>query len=212
MAITKQFSTGGSGVSANYDYFDIAEGTAYNHYKGFCLKTSAATTYKLTTSSSIYSESLVDNQAPGQADYTDNTNIEFNFDVQFNLPKTIANAPCYINIPIKQLSPGSINTLYCKVRVLHYDGSTETVIGAETTTATNTADNTTTYHTFTIPITLTERHFKAGEILRLEIVTYPSGVAGGESYTMYFDPTGAALDTDDIRRLSFFVPFKIDVA
>lgn len=96
--------------------------------------------------------------------------LEKNFDYQFKVPQKVE-GKAYVRVVFFAQATGT-QTVDCtlKIRILHYDGSTETLIGTQQTTqtVTITTDSAIRYSMATLAFDL-DRMFKVDEILRVEI-------------------------------------------
>ncbi len=218
MAIPTIFTNKGGEKLATYDFYDLAEGTGIVKFYGYCLDTGSGTkAYRLTTNSSIYSASGGSNdQQFGLTRWTETAassgSREVNFDITFNKPQNIrgsvrANIQSHIQIN----NPGS--TIYLQLRLLKWDGTTETAISSQITTETLTKVAGAIAPFFVVEIPLTElTHFKAGETFRMELIQNFSLSSGSTLHYLYHSPAqqtgGGEIDTD---QLIVMVPFVIDV-
>tara|TARA_Y100000310_G_C20657786_1_gene802932 strand:- start:208 stop:798 length:591 start_codon:yes stop_codon:yes gene_type:complete len=137
------------------------------------------------------------------------SNVDINFDWEFKVPATVAANNCIINVTVH--AQNTVNTTLTYT-IYHYDGATETSLGTATGAAHLGAaadedwrDN--------IKIALTQKHFKVGDILRLNIV-----VAGDDFATKWFyHDAGTALTVavDNGRTcgtdLTCDIPFKVQI-
>ena len=96
---------------------------------------------------------------------------EDNFDFTFNLPVTIK-GDLYLTLTYfaRAIATQSADC-FLKIRVMHFDGSTETVIGTQQTTdtITQTVDSTFLWQRTTLLFDLTRKFFARGDKLRVEI-------------------------------------------
>lgn len=96
--------------------------------------------------------------------------LEKNFDYQFKVPQKVE-GKAYVRVVFFAQATAT-QTVDCtlKIRILHYDGSTETLIGTQQTThtVTITTDSATRYSMATLSFDL-DRAFKIDEKLRVEI-------------------------------------------
>lgn len=143
---------------------------------------------------------------------------ELDVDIEFNQPQTIKGkafvaASYFAN---GGNGVGSAST-FLKVRLFHFDGTTETEIGTQQTTDTVTRNTAgVSYLRDLVVFDVSQKHFKIGEKFRLNIELWGS-VGTNCSVGLYHDPknrdvTGAtkfgeALPTD----LKCVVPFKIEL-
>ena len=188
----------------SYPYSDIREGTGIVRFRGVRLQidnNSANDVYSLVTDSGIVSVK------DGATVVTSGSSLDF--DVTFNTPKII-DGNCIIYIPIYWTTAGAAATITPKVTVIHYDGSSETTLLAQTTFQTGTG-SIATADEWGLRVDIPRTHFKICETLRFTIEFATGGAAAtyylfhipGASSTTYFPLGGGAL--------SFFVPFRLDL-
>ena len=100
---------------------------------------------------------------------------------------------------------------YLKVQVIHYDGSTETVIGTQVQTATLVnAGNTDPSETRTTILFAVDRRFKRGEILRVNIEHWVKSANVNGFMGTYHDPENTEdADVDFDTTLIAEIPFEV---
>lgn len=198
---------------ASYDYFDVASGTGVvNFYGG---NTSGG---YILAKGTFYSCPVITRAMITTANYV--KEIDVNFDVEFNLPRTIS-GKTIVNVPIGVYSgavgPTTLDA-YSIVKVIHYDGSTPTTLAtsANGTVLTYTGGVGGKYGTNALEVDITEKHFKRGEILRLTVEVWARDSASTQNVLLGHDPKDRGtsnFDTYDFGTantiLSFQVPFKI---
>lgn len=167
-SIPQQYS-GQSDTIASYSYTDIAEGTGYSMFYLCGALDSSGATYFLTGNSGLtYAMRTIGTGGFSETTYK-------NFDVTFNLPRTIK-GKLYLS---GQIDIGGTDGAVT-ARPYHYDGSTETALGAEVTTGTTSSSD----DLYCIEWDVSKKRFKKGEILRLKVKTSDAGVS------ISIDPTG----------------------
>lgn len=182
----------------SYPYQDIAEGTGIVKYTLARIQTdssSANDRYLLTAQSGLVSAEVVAGQPRTQL-----TNpMEFNFDIDYNTPKIVSGD---IYAIISYEITGSATTT--KLRILKWDGSTETELAAQVTyqATSSTSGN----YVVPVLIAVPTTKFKIGESLRLELVT-----SGGTNAYLQHDPTASISSTKSGGATLFYVPYKISV-
>jgi len=169
----------------SYSWTDLDSGTGYVDYFLLGTKNTSGETVLLTPSSSVVG--FWDSQGNGF-----NETTYHNFDVTFNHPRTIKGR-AYFSGQMFDLDNNSKVT----AKLIHYDGSTETVIGAETVTF-EIANGT---YNFCLCWDVSQTLFKKGETLRLAVKV------GQDGCEICIDPTGT---TPAIKPARLSVPFKID--
>lgn len=201
---------------ASYNYTDIAEGTGIIQFYGTEVETGAASVdYKLVTNSGFYSSGY--GMAEGTTQHDTEPVWEQDFDITFNLPKRIK-GNCYIQVPMYVAGD---KDAYIKCTIIHYDGSSETTIGTQTQSSTLSTDAAAKQMIFSMVIPVnTLTHFKKDETLRLNIELWCDGGAGAGDFwrlghspvgTQVKDSGGSTRFSDIPTRLSFFVPFILDI-
>ena len=204
--LAKKYQTQSSAI-ATYDYTDIAEGTGISAFYGG--NASGSTAWILTGNTSLYS-------ATG---FTVLNGFDQNFDVPFNMPKSIK-GELLLQVPISLYAdPTYSSTGYIVAKVVHYDGTTETIIGGPVTSPSKTNGGSGAWGgaMLVLKMTIARKHFKKGDILRLNIVGTQSGT-GTDQGVIGHSPIGtqstssgegfAGLGTS---RISMFVPFELDL-
>lgn len=170
---------------ASYNYTDIDSGSGYVTYYLMRVNTSGSDKYLLTPTSS----------SAGALDSNGNSfqaTTYVNFDITFNIPRVVKGA-AYLSGEVYHPSDDGkiIASLY------HYDGSTETEIGEETTSVTITEDQ-----PYCIAFDVSETKFKKGDTLRLKLKVSASQIR------LSVDPSGTVYGILPSRLV---VPFKIDL-
>ena len=187
---------------ANYDYFDIAEGTGMQLF--YAAATGNATTGYILTGNQVYSTSVE----------TFHSSLDVNnFDTfVFNTPK-IVGGTALVTFSIC-ISGAYSSAFEFTTSVQKWDGSTATTLGTASTGIGSGADLS--KRTYLIQIPITKTAFKAGEMLRLSL----SGAVAGASYYYFgWDPmnrdgTFILPSTDNpatTTQLKVWVPFVLDL-
>lgn len=199
MGIPDALDDGGERTSINYNYTDTSNGTGIEIYYG----AKGDNGEYLTLTSAIPSEEIT----TFIEDQTITTSFvklfDIDFDIVFNLPKNLkGNVIVSVPMGISATSAGAGTfNYYCIVQVVHYDGSTETVLGTGTSKTTTKAietdgiNHSSRTHLLKIPIS-TLKHFKKGETLRLIVEGWYSrdSVQGEAHIIMGHDPLGRIFD------------------
>ena len=201
MSLPTIYRRSSEGAIATYDYVDVAEGTGIIIYYACVAETSTAEAFILTAQE-LYSTRI-------QEDTEQGNSIERNFDLApFNLPQTVKGTgyvSCFLN-------NGAGAGATVQARILKWDGSSESVVSAAviSQSITNGVEE-----GILLPFTMTETHFKTGDVLRLEvIITAP---AGGVETRVGVDPqnrdgTDLTPSSNEITtQFAFHCPFKLDI-
>lgn len=185
---------------ASFPYQDIQEGTGLVHYMAarFAVDTTPGNdVYSLVTSKELKSMGYDANNIMTLFDQND----EVYFDVTFNTPKII-DGLAYVQIATFQNGALAFKPHF---KIVHYDGSTETVVTAYQEMRTTDAANGN-YQDTSGRIDVPRTKWKKGEILRV----YVKNVAGSNTVYMGHDPTAGSTNwTNSGGRSSFFIPFAI---
>lgn len=161
---------------ASYDYTDIASGTGYSIFYGANVATGAAASEYILADTVIYSEKITTWAEVTQAA---TKWMDIDFDIEFKRPQQIE-GDMILNVPIginrKTANAGGTMTAYLTGDIIHYDGTTETVLATyrsynfvhdDTVTAGNTK-------TLAIKVTIPATKFKIGDILRVDMEGWSS--------------------------------------
>lgn len=206
MAIPSIFGESSS-VLANYDYFDISEGTGIVTYYGACASIASATYVYLLTNNS----SFISGQS-GNIALTNGSETTFNFDVNFNFPKYVMGS-AFVAVPffLNTSASGAGRSAYTKCTFYKWNGSTETAISSEITSENFTigAGAPSSYGTVVSKIALTSTQFKKGESLRLKIKANITSGPGTIYAGMGFSPSNQVTGWTSSRLLCL-VPFRVD--
>lgn len=168
----------------SFDWIDVASGTGNETYWLVKTKDTDGDVYSLVPSTSIAG-------VQGSSGYSlEATNRSFDTTV-FNLPQTIRGTVYFTGQFNFVAADGNITA-----SLFHYDGTDETLIGAEATSATEAADA-----NFSLAFEVTERLFKRGDLIRLKVKYSDSGLF------ISIDPTATIIPT--ITPSKLVVPYKV---
>ena len=212
-------STGGVGVTPSFDFFDIAEGTGIVKFYGVAIDTGTGTlAYRLTTDATAFSYGDPTQSTWGKTFFSkvaDSAGTEeINWDITFNAPEIMkgkTRITCFA--PIE--STNNDSTMQIKVRLIKWDGSTETEVGAQVssqdvTVVAGTGDS---FFVLEVPFDA-QTKFKKGETLRIELImNYDLGVASTD-FNIFHSPANlltAAAPTGATSQFIVEVPFVIDL-
>ena len=185
--LPQQFQAQSNSI-ASYNYTDIAEGVGYSVYYLIAGDSSAGDNQTILTPSST-SSGTYDHVTEGgfaSTTYKD-------FDIEFKLPKTMSGT-AYFSGQVKEEGGGGAGTVTAKL--YHYDGATETLIGAEAQSQSHTGTN-----NFCIIFDVAQTRFKRGDILRLKVKTSAGWII------ISVDPSGVS---PSITPSKLAVPFKLE--
>lgn len=208
----------GAGASnALVDWVDLTAGAGYKRFYCCASKLNAGNSFYLS-SQQVDAKPIEDGGTQSVSGWVQLTDTDY--DITLNVPATIANANAFINVTSYMAPPaGETDQLYVKIIIKHYDGSTETSLGsAQGVTHSLIGDNNG-YYRDNILISLTEKRFARGDILRVtvELHTYRSSSTGSYGFKYYIDPNSSLTFTEkeDGRTigsdLTVDIPFKVDI-
>lgn len=182
-----------SEIGVSYDFSDIQSGTGYNAYYGAQMKDSGATTQFLTSTEGLYS--AVESVTTGGT-------TAFNFDLSaFNMPMVVKGIAILSCCAVHSAATGHITAAIQKL-----SGGTATTIGATITGA----DVATSPVMHLFKWSISETHFKKGDILRL-VLTLVTGSGTFYVGTDSGNVKSAPLDTAPTTELKLLIPFKLDL-
>lgn len=170
MVFPKKYQTQATAL-ANYDYTDIASGTGYSVFYGGNSYDGSVSGAYLIANNTFYSANITTTCIIGN---TLTGPIEMDFDTQFNLPRTIK-GKVIVNVPFgigrKDAETGGTATGNISGAVIHYDGTTETVLGEFRTDAFTVDDDVVTINNKTLSgtVEISETDFKKGDYLRINL-------------------------------------------
>lgn len=187
----------------SYDYFDYSNGTGYDVYYGAKGDNSE---YFLTTRQ-IPSEEIASYLQDQSVATVATKYFDLDFDIMFNTPKNVK-GNFLVSVP-QGISATNATAadfqFYTIVKIIHYDGSTETQIGTGTSITSIATDLQTdgilaAARTNLIKANVsTIKHFKRGEILRITIEGwYKTTEAGATTAHLIIghDPAGRVFNAD----------------
>lgn len=176
MTIPVVFREGSGKFVFNVDYFDWATGAGYKRYYACGGAVDGTAQYFLTADNSLRADT---------SNFRLLKNTDTDFDLTFNNPVTVAEGYAYVSYTIYNFdNPGGTET----ISLVHYDGSTETVLG--TATSENQVGNG--QARVTLKMATTKKLFKRGDTLRLSIAV---GNQTNARY-LYIDPSGGYSQND----------------
>lgn len=212
-------------LGINFNWVDVQDAIGYVLYDTWGADLSTGDDYYLTPSTQA--TQLIGSPDTGTLRFTKSSTIDsddltktidIDFDSsEFNLPRT-GKGTAVIRLSTKWTEETTIDpfgvTYYWIVKLIHYDGSTETTLDTvQTASRFVSADETLSW---TMPLTISSRQlFKKGDILRITVEGWGqrSGGSGTYSMTLYHDPRDADLTgvTDGSSRTVLAMPFELDI-
>ena len=162
---------------ANYDYFDVAEGTGVEVYYGAKGDNGEYLAVGTTIASEEIASYIEQTVAATATKYFD-----FDFDIEYNLPKNIK-GDLLASVPMgiyANTTTAREFDYYVIVKASHWDGATETLLGTGTSVTTTSEIETDgllgSARTHLVRANIaTNRHFKKGEKLRITVEGWFSG-------------------------------------
>src|SRR4030042_931761 len=151
----RSFVKQGPPVIASYDYTDVAEGTGFRSHYLFLDETSAATAYKTTNDTNLYSKTEYTQMSPAQGAAA--SLFDHDFDIIFNLPQNVkgtAETQIFVNIGS---DAGTVATCYLIVTIERVSGGVTTQL-ATVTTDTETITGAGGRYVFTAPAAITSNY------------------------------------------------------
>lgn len=222
--LQKKYQTEESAL-INYSYADIADGTGIQNFYAVQMTLSgSAVTGVLTPDAGVFSGNITEKTIYGTATYAEKDDTDY--DVTFNVPKTI-NGTIVVNVTQGLNVEGAGNGIYLLLSLYKVSGGTPTQIGSTVTTEAFETDVITIQSKTTSASIATGGNidFKAGDILRLNIVQWSKGAGATATQGYGVDPAdrndiaeGTAshpelkiLEDADTSQLKVAVPFVLDI-
>lgn len=178
----------------NYNFTDIAAGTGVVEFYGGRLGDNVKASYALLNNKFYSSRVLTDNDCASSA-YV--KYLDLDFDIEFNLPKTI-NGNVLVNIPVgaQGLDPTTLY-MFPAVRIRKWDGTTETELGYASggiLYSPGLGDGDFIYGMGALGIPIINVNFKKGETLRVTAELWALNGLGTPAQQIFIghDPQGRA--------------------
>ena len=178
MTIPAVYRKTGEGAIASYNFTDLVTKTGYlTLYAVAGIDGVISLTPVVIESSTLYYKTTDDSDDGAVAEK------ELDIDIEFKVPQSIKGKAIVALSYFADNGNGVATTdCFTKVRVYHYDGSTETEIGTQQTTRTITAASGSAVKTYTretVIFDIAKTHFKIGDKLRLNIELWGTIGANG---------------------------------
>ena len=199
-----KFSTA-SPILISYGFTDIADGTGKVKF------------YLIQGASKMISDQVL--YSPTIEEYRTTSSGEFiliatsDYDLQpFNTLRVVNGSAIY-EVGCWQRSSSGAGRGRIIIKVVHYDGNDETILGTSTIFDINSGSTVSQVRTGTIP--LTRKVFRKGDILRLKVEFWGNGTTGEKQIAMGTDPInrdGTKIipsTQDNITKSSVYIPFEI---
>lgn len=197
---------------ASYSYVDIADGTGVQKFYGAKTKSGF-----ILTPQTLYSELIFTSV---NAPYAAAVLLDNDFDVTFNMPKTVKGT-LIVNVPfIHEVSTSGLRTFDVTITVQRVSNGVSTTIGTDTATQysdTGTGQTAANFRERIVSVALTQTHFKKGDTLRIHVKLDIYNANGNCLFYTYHDPAGRAYGSPVITdgtintQMVFYVPFRIDL-
>ena len=202
--IPDQFTVDPESAIASFDFEDIVTGLGFVTFLGTASEDDSAIDFHLIT------ESLFSSVSGTRSNSAGTTTLDFDTSI-FNLPRT-AKGTAFFSAGI---GVNSTDTIKLLVQLKHVDSGANVInITSEITTKTHqgTSGNTSTMVFINLPIT--EKHFKKGDFLRLEVKMIK--VSGSLRIEIGHDPknqdgTSLRPSVSGTTVMSLLMPFKVDI-
>ena len=178
---------------ASFNYTDLAEGTGKVIYFGLTSEDGSAVDYHLNSNKLFSAQTSTTRATAGT------TTLDFDL-APFNLPLTAKGTAVFS----AGISAASSVTTKLQVTVKKYDGTTETNISSEITTATATSA---TNRMVLIELPLTQTLIKIGELIRLTVKLVSTGTGNAK---VAHDPLDRTDIGSDSEIMEFHMSFRID--
>ena len=190
------------GELVNYDYLDVVARTGYLSYY---VSRANNGTYVVTTNPDVSSETIGTTSTTNSETATINSKSYFRMvaktiDLTFNNPLNL-NGNMFFNVPIAHKPGTALKYMLLRLSAFHYDGSTETAIGAEITSQEYSMDtdenNEGVNHAVPLIVIDTNGtiHFKIGENLRVKLEVWDTNNGGGARPSGFAHDPANRLDT-----------------
>ncbi len=224
MALPKKYDTE-ENILANYNYFDIADGTGIvNFYGSQSIVSGLAVTAYLTSDGTQYSGKVVEKVKPPVSSTTKVSDIDY--EVTFNLPQRIKGQAKLSVTQGCRASGGVENNVFLITKLYHVSGGTPILMASADTDTTNKSDTGGTQASVTrnLNYDLSSQiwNFKSGDILRLNIECWAISGNNVNNIVGYgIDPQdrndGTTIDglsciaDSDTTQLKLALPFILDL-
>jgi|SRR3990167_1410855 len=204
---------------ASYDYVDIAEGTGFVVFHGASTKTSSGGFIYELRKSPYYSDQIASGGINVGED--DLKILDLDFDVEFIKPQIIA-GKSLINIPLLVSGSAAASSYdgYVTCAVQKVSEGAETELFALTSGSLTHSAQSKQHKYSAIQANLPRTHFKANDILRLQVQLYGRGFGANTAHVlMGMDPnnrTQSGANETDLKwsegesDLQFHVPFRLN--
>ena len=201
--VPQEFPTPSEAAIASFSFTDIAEGTGIVVFQG-------ANSKEVTTSSYYLAQNILYSNNGFTAGNTAGTSfvkvLDLDFDIVFNMPQRIkgnvrANITFGAGLTNTAESGADVKAI---MKVVHYDGTTETIIGTANSPAATGSNmggqvGEIDYETFNIKaVVATSQHFKKGETLRIILELYGKRTGANEGTVRFLHDPKDRIDTTTI--------------
>ena len=209
--VAGDFLREGNRILTNYDYVDIAEGTGIQKFY-----IARPTGSYILTSNQIYASTIESTHTSASTTLTKYATENFDLSA-FNLPQTIKGTGI-VELGVYWISSSGAGSAAVKliVNIIHYDGTTETIIG--TCTPLDYAGDLGGETTYSATVDITKQHFKKGEILRVEVEYWlKAHDANTKTISVGTDPQNrdgtniTPSTTNAITKSAVYIPFNLDL-
>ena len=211
MALKQKYNTQTNAI-VTYDYYELGSGTGTKLFYGLGVANQAtipvaatALAYKTILSSNAVKSEDVSTSGTTTADAQA---FDIDFDLSsFNNPLAVeGTAYVTLNGSMTAADGAVDHSAVFTIKVIKYDGTTETVLGTGYSNKLGTVTSGTNVFYGVVPITCTLGTFKVGDILRVNIVatTVSNNPAQGGTILFYHEPSTAG------QELVMYIPFRLN--
>jgi hypothetical protein len=214
MTVPIRFRKSAEPSIASYNWTDVSEGTGIVKYYLFHTQEETTDQYGLTTQT-LYSNYPTTAATANNTSFT--KELDLDFDLVFNKPQ-IVKGYGWANIFVQTSSTSATGSadIYVIVKVVHYDGSTETILDSvrgDTKEDRGVSGSTKRYH-WGLKFDLTSgQNYKKGDTLRITVEVWVKMVAGEDTLvSLTHDPINSGGDVDNYPSSStVLIPYNLDL-
>lgn len=211
MVIKQPFTTVSQAI-VSYDFTDLSNGSGVEFFYLYNTNDSVGFDYWLVSETSFKSDTAQTTVAAVGGGMTLAGN--FDFDFNFEIPRDVIGL---IHVNFSHVMVGNINgnhTSFIICKLFHFDGTTETQIGASVQSPTRTSGGAGSWVSFQTALRInagtTPIHFAASDTLRLTVEIWDDLSTGNGTVGIGTDPAGRDTSAASSGQSFVAVPFKID--
>lgn len=188
----------------NYNWADISAGVAYITYYGFSTIEDGTKDYHLSTNV-MYSDEIETTETAVTQSWSKRHDLDFDSS-EFTKQLTI-DGDCFVQLTHGGLTDAGTTSYYTIVKIIKYDGTTETTLGTGNAGSESNPDAITDAGTaygsdsVTLKINITDKTINPGDILRASVEVYAIKSNASSGYCSFAHSpknlTGTAIDPDN---------------